>query len=345
MKLLLLLAVVAFMIVQLALALQDENDENQFYFIVSQIHNDQEWCFGVPESIGWPPNFNDGRNTELEFNLCDQYYDQYHTPLQSWKLDTITGRLLSYEYIYDFPNVCVVVNDGLSLGDGILHFVNCSKLPNDKYSTFIYDTNTKQLKLKEFQDYCVTNRGITPDVGDKMIVKECTNTSRFQFKLQPAVRHWQILADGDCQTLCLMSEFPINPKTGDKIILQDCTSDSSDAHRYERIPNSEAILIHSRQFNSLCLQAGLLPNSIPKHGTPIVLWPCDITNKLQRILQIYNTENEEDHNYGYYKMTLEQYPNLCLTYHGGNCLPGDNVMLKNCNDANAQVDIWYDDEG
>ena len=315
----------------MVLGSSSSHDEAHFFF-VSKIRDDQNWCFAAPD-MGFPPK---GKGT-IEFGLCQQYFDEYRFGRQSWRLDD-EGKLLNREYSVDF-DYCVVVNDGETIGNGRLHLTECrnDNTSSEEYlNKFAYDSESQNLKLvTSLGDYCVTNSGVNPDVGDRMVVKECGIAGRYRFELKEARRYWQVLADNECPTLCMLSEYPINPTTGDKVKVDHCTSDGSDAWRHESTEEagSLAVLLHSRQHDSLCLQAGV--DATPKVGTAMVLYPCDTSNNLQRLVQEYGND--------YYKMSLQYQPELCVSYEGGICAAGDKVVLKNCSEDG--VEIWADDEG
>lgn len=299
--------------------------EETYYFFVSQIRQDQNWCFSGPDVDG-----------TLGFGLCQQHFDEYWNPQQAWRLDE-EGRLLNRRYGYADYGVCVVANDGVTIGDGRLRYRACDEADNGDLNKFAYDATTQTLRLSALEQYCVTNHGTSPDVGDFMLVMECEEDGRFRFDMVEGRRHWQILGGQECpERSCLMAEYPVSPNTGDKVLINECTSGGLDAWRYEDA-GSSAVLVHNRQHDSLCLQAGV--DEDPRDGTELVLYPCDVLNEQQRFVQVYDNEN-----YDYqYRMILAEQPDLCVTFRGDNCRNGDEVVLKDC--SSNGVSNWFDDEG
>lgn len=136
-----------------------------YYFLVSQIRKDEDWCLTAVEGTKEFGN--------LGFKRCD--FDKTNEN-QVWKR-VRDGKFHSKQ---DF-DLCMVVGYGKTIFDGVrMRLADCDL----DLTMFSYDGDF--IKPMEGTDFCVTNRGPNPDSSDTIHSKPCIDRADYKWTLKEA---------------------------------------------------------------------------------------------------------------------------------------------------------------
>lgn len=136
------------------------------YFLMSQIHESEDWCLTAVEGTKKFGN--------LGLKRCD--FDKSPAN-QVWKRFIGDGKFHSKLDV----DLCIVTGYSNDVFDGVrMRLADCSL----DLTEFSYEN--EHITPLDDEDYCITNRGPNPDSSDTIHLKPCIDRADYKWTLKPA---------------------------------------------------------------------------------------------------------------------------------------------------------------
>lgn len=303
------------------------NGQQQYAFLVSNIRNNEDWCVTATNGVS------NGRN--LGFRRCDFNGSPSN---QLWRLDSGIFRSAVDD------GQCMTVNFGSALFDGVrVRTAQCDS--SSRNQQFSHDGTTDEIRLASNNNYCMANRGDSPNSSDTIhMLTPCGNDGRFKFTYRlndgtsvgtpatpsptPVVApapptniaagdFSYVNTDGGCFTV-----RDNNARNDQKLVLGSCNT----ANQRWNLGETDQLL-RTQLDSTKCVQAGRTAN--PRRGTKMRIFPCDSSNPLQLFTTTGTNGNDSS-----FKLQLAAYPDFCVDHRGVSAnINNDPILAKPCNEA------------
>mmetsp|Transcript_32818 Transcript_32818/g.54197 ORF Transcript_32818/g.54197 Transcript_32818/m.54197 type:complete len:328 (+) Transcript_32818:62-1045(+) len=313
-----------------ALAALGGANGQEYAYLVSNVRQNESWC--VTATNGVSSDFGNLGFRPCDFNAAPKN--------QLWRLDA-DGMI--HSALDDTK--CIIVNFGNDVFNGVrVRTTNCDTVSTNLQ--FTHNGGTDQLRLASNDNYCLTNRGTSPNPSDTIHMKICDTGGRYIFTYRaqgdtpspavtptpapndvpptsiPAELFVNIATDGGC-----INVRNSNVRNDQKLMLDGCLPNQ----RWYSAKVDALLTTFSTLLDpSKCMQAGR--TATPRKGTKMRIFSCDDTNPLQ-LFQLFNEDSVS------FQLQLGN-TNLCVDHRGINAnLNADPIILKPCSEAGNFTNI------